>query len=437
MSATGCRRIARIVAASNAHGKATYVITPLRKGWCAATFSGGGKRAKLTLAVEMGLVHVSIVIPPKLRGGARRPAFVSPNSQSLGVSVDGGAVQPIGLTPATNPDCTGDGDTTPIVCTGLAIAAPPGSDTFTLDLYEQALAGGQIPIGATLLSQYTTPTPLTIAVGVANELGTFTMNPIVGSLSLQVGAPAGGYAAGSAASGIAVTVTAKDPSGATILSPGKYLDAGGDAAPIVISTSQSAAPFSSAFSFSVDGGNVGSTGSLNGPGDSVTLDYSGLTVGATTFTAKSGTTSAIATAPPIQGAATLAASCAESNIDTCSGGTTADAGSIAFTELGDTATLTPSEPGWTPSPYSQLFTLQSDTCNLTDDASATGNWASVSPAAGNTATSFTVTAQNAGSDATPAICTVTLADGTGQTLTVDVSVTTSGFGVDFRHARIH
>ena len=99
----------------------------------------------------------------------------------------------------------------------------------------------------------------------------------------------------------------------------------------------------------------------------------------------------------------------------------------------DTATLTPSEPGWTGAPFNQLFTLQDDDCNTTDDPNATGNWATFSKPPGTSSATFTVTAKNASAaSATPATCTADFTDGVGQTVTMDISVTLSGVGVNLR-----
>jgi hypothetical protein len=100
------------------------------------------------------------------------------------------------------------------------------------------------------------------------------------------------------------------------------------------------------------------------------------------------------------------------------------AGSIQFTAVNDTATLAPSE---TPT---SVYTLQSDTCNKTDDPSAGGNWATFSPGKGQTGSSFTVTAKSAGTSGNPATCSAVVADSSGQAVTVNVQVTVGSVGIN-------
>jgi hypothetical protein len=125
---------------------------------------------------------------------------------------------------------------------------------------------------------------------------------------------------------------------------------------------------------------------------------------------------------PAPGALTVAAMCT-SSADSCSNGSMSNAGSVQFTAVNDTATLTPSE---TPS---STYTLKSDTCNPTDDPSAGGNWATFSPAAGQSGTSFTVTARNGGASGNPANCQAVFSDSSGQTVTIDIGVTVSNVGI--------
>jgi hypothetical protein len=379
------------------------------------------------------LLTFNLTIPVKRRAAShtRRPRYISPNTQSMTVTVNGGTPQPIGLTPTSNPNCTGNGTSTPIVCTHLTVKAAAGSDTFTFKLYEQPLSGGKVPAGATLLSSYTTPAPFTIVAGVTNSLGTFTLNPVLGSLKIAVALPVGGFVAGAASNGVPITLTAKDPSGATIIAPGTYVDSNGNPAPVTLSTNQTTAPFSSAFTFAVNGGTPHGNGTVDGPSDVATLDFTGLTVPATLVTAASGSISATAHVAAIQGAPLVTAVCNDP-VDVCTDGSFGGNGSIQFTAVGDTATLTPSEAGWTNAPYAQSFTLQSDTCNPTDDPTAGGNWATLSPGVGQNAASFTLTAQNAGVTGNTANCVAVLADGTGQTVTMTVEVTLGGIGINTR-----
>lgn len=147
-----------------------------------------------------------------------RSRFVSPNTQSLTVAVNGGSPQAIGLTPATNPNCSGA--TPPIVCTNLSVIAPIGSDTFTFKIYKEALVNGHEPAHATLLATYTTPYPIEIVEGTSNRLGNFVLNGVPSTATLTPGtlvAPADGHV-----HEFTLAATIKDASGATIVAPGNF-----------------------------------------------------------------------------------------------------------------------------------------------------------------------------------------------------------------------
>jgi hypothetical protein len=105
------------------------------------------------------------------------------------------------------------------------------------------------------------------------------------------------------------------------------------------------------------------------------------------------------------------------------------AGSAQFIVLNHTALFAPAE-----SPAS-TYKLASDTCNLTDDPSGAGNWATFSPALGTTASAFTVTATNGGTNANPAICNAVVTDAHGQSVTINITVTASSIGINGR--KIH
>ena len=358
---------------------------------------------------DQAKVIFTVVIPGGLSTSARRASYISTNTQSMSLVVNGGSPQVFALTPSSNANCTSSSGA--IVCSNLEASAPPGTDSFVFTLYQNA-----VPLP-------TTPTVLSIAavnnqvitMGVANQLGTFTLNPVLGSMSFSITAPGSGWSAGTAASG-SVNIIAKDPSGATIIAPGSYVTAANVAAPIGLSTNQSAD-----WTFSVDSGAAAATGSLAAPSDTASILYNGTAVNATTVTAASGSISATQTISALHGtmAATLSSSASAANYHI----TTAPP-ELDFYETGITGTVGLSETG-----YSGNFTLQSDTCNTTDDASATGNYLTFSPGVGNSGTSFTASALAAGTSAHPAICTATFADTFGQTLSVTFSVTTISFGL--------
>jgi hypothetical protein len=163
-------------------------------------------------------VYFSITIPAPKRRGVHRANYVSPNTKSLTVSVNGGAPQAISLIPSTDPHC--NGATPPIVCTNLSVSAPIGSDTFALNIYVDPLVGGVEPPNPTLLSTYTTPTPIDIVEGTSNNLGTFATNGVPAAIGLSPTlfvAPADGRI-----HAFTLNAAVKDASGATIIAPGDY-----------------------------------------------------------------------------------------------------------------------------------------------------------------------------------------------------------------------
>lgn len=347
-------------------------------------------------------VVFSVVIPGAAASTShvRRPDYVSSNTQSLTLTVNSGTPQVFSLTPATNPNCTASGGET--TCSNLFAVAPPGTnDDFSFAMYASTDGTG---------------TPLSIAnddnveinKGVANQLGTLTLNPVLGSIAMSV---SGSYTAGTSSSGNAIDITAKDPSGATIIAPGDYVTSSNAANPIDLGLSGAGAA-----NFTL------SASALDGPSDSATLSYNG-SDGAVTVTASatgvtSQTQTITPTAQPIT--LTLASSAPAADYLITNGPYELD-----FYASGITGTVTPAESG-----YSGSFTLESTTCSSSE--------VSFSPSTGNSVTNgnaFTVSAVAAGTSGSPAICTATFEDTNSQTVTATFSVTTLGFTLDRTHRK--
>lgn len=91
---------------------------------------------------------------------SRRPQYVSPSSAQLQVAVNGGSPSTYGLTP-TSPGCgvvSGN-----LTCT-FSIAAPPGTDAFTLTLTDSSgNALSRNVVNATLTAGASTPVDVTLA----------------------------------------------------------------------------------------------------------------------------------------------------------------------------------------------------------------------------------------------------------------------------------
>jgi hypothetical protein len=150
-------------------------------------------------------VVVSITIPAATSGAAaakRSPLYVSANTQSASIAVNGGTPVIANLS-ASSSSCTpatGGGRT----CS-VTVSAPVGTDTFTEILYASTTGTG------TPLSQNTTSAA--IVAGKSNVIN-MTLDGVVSSIALALANPT--PALGTAAS-IALTVTIKDASGAAII----------------------------------------------------------------------------------------------------------------------------------------------------------------------------------------------------------------------------
>lgn len=201
-------------------------------------------------------VQFSVVIPQRAPSAAR-PAYVSASTQSASIAVGNG-------TP-TVVNCT-------TVCNGTVVA-PVGNDTFTVKLYSGTNAGGGL-----LASGSTTQA---ILVGQANSIAV-TLNGVVAHLAVAV---ATGATLGTAAA-VAVTVSAQDASGNTIIGPGSYVDASGNPVTISLATSDATnAPLT--------------VGTVTAPGTSVSLNYTGASIASADVTATAtGLTTATATLAP-------------------------------------------------------------------------------------------------------------------------------------------
>ena len=195
-------------------------------------------------------VQFSITVPRQSSGRFRSPRYVSAATQSASI-----AVTPSGGAPATPVvvNCTS-------VCSGQ-IAAPVGSDTFTMNLFDAPNGAGNLLSTGTLTQ--------TIVIDQANTVNV-TFNGVVKSLAVVLNPSSVGSGAGSA---IAVTVNALDAAGNVIVGPGGYADANGNALTVTLSDSDTS------------GATKLSTTSLSGPTTGITLSYNGTTIANPTVTA--------------------------------------------------------------------------------------------------------------------------------------------------------
>lgn len=212
-----------------------------------AACGGGGGSAALPHAGSSPRnsdARFTISIPPAAQQSAQRTGkYVSPNTQSLTIAVNGAAPSVTANVTASSDGCSTSSGT--ITCT-VNVTAPVGNDTFAVTLYSGTNAGGsKLASGSVSATVSSTPTSVPI-----------TLDGVVDSVSISLGNTM--PYAGSAVT-IPVTVTAKDASGATIISPGGY-------SPAITLTNSDAS-----------GHTTLSPTTITDPGAAVTLTYDGST----------------------------------------------------------------------------------------------------------------------------------------------------------------
>src|SRR5579862_9353220 len=208
----------------------------------------GGATSLQSAHREKAHARVEIRIPRH----RRRSRFVSPNTQSMTLSINGKTPVTYALTPAS-PGCTTLDGATQCVFTTLI---PSGTDTFSVATFSTPDATGPALSFGTVVQSVAPGTLAAIPL---------TLEGMVKSIKVALGnsAPPAGTAATER-----VYVTAYDPSGAAIIGPGSYGNA------ITLSDSDSS------------GITTLSTTSVTAPSQKVTLAYTGhsilsATIGAT------------------------------------------------------------------------------------------------------------------------------------------------------------
>jgi hypothetical protein len=251
---------------------ATLVVTFACSLIVAACGGGGGGRATVPVpapsaAAQAGPtadVHFRIVVPSASSTSARlrRPAYISSSTASATIAVSSNGTTAASTTVSCTTTCSG------------TIAAPIGSDTFTVNLYDGA--GSLLSTGA--LTQ-------TITAGEANSVNV-TFNGVVSSLSLRLSATT--LTVGTSTQ-VTVTFRALDADANAIVGPGGYVSASG--APLTIALGDS----------DQSGATSLSTTTLSTPPTQpITLAYSGTAIADPTITASAGTVTASASLGMIQ-----------------------------------------------------------------------------------------------------------------------------------------
>jgi hypothetical protein len=248
----------------------------------ACTAGGGNEQGPLPSGVPAGPAGASpssqarfvITVPAKTTAStSRRPQYVSPSTQSLTISVDGGTPVTQNLTPAS-PNCSTSAGG--LECTAT-IAAPVGSDTFTVTTYDRTGGAGHVlstaGTGAIAIVPGTAATVPIILAGVVATIA-LALNP----KSLTTGTHAAAQ----------LTVTAKDADGNTIVGPGGYENAialaksGDTASEITLSASSLPGP-TAPITVTFNGGAVAETVTLTGSATGATSGSATLAISAPQF----------------------------------------------------------------------------------------------------------------------------------------------------------
>lgn len=234
------------------------LLTTLAATILSACGGGGGGSAipPSVLQASGGRAATTLVItiPAASESSARQPKYVSPNTQSVTIASSSALSAPSGS------PCTGTGNSLTCNTTGSAsgcisaggtltctfnLIAQVGSDSFTLTMFSGTNGTGSTLSSGTVSATVSAIGPNNIPV---------TLSGVVDSVSVAL---ANSSPATGASATIPVTVTAKDPSGATIVGPGTYNN------PITLTNSDTS------------GATTLSTISVSAPGTTVTLTYNG------------------------------------------------------------------------------------------------------------------------------------------------------------------
>jgi virginiamycin B lyase len=226
---------------------------------------GAGDRAPATISFV-------IRVPSGTSTAARlrRPAYVSPSTQSLTIANSSGTVLVTANLTPQSAGCTAPTATTPLTCT-VSATVPSGTNTLTIASYDAPGATGTKVAVAALQVTAAASGPTTINL---------TLSGIVASLALALDPAA--LPTGTAARS-ALILNALDPDGNIIVGPELFVDASGNALTITLSNSDASGKTSLTKStFTAPGG--------------TDLSYNGAALASATITASApGVTSKTAT----------------------------------------------------------------------------------------------------------------------------------------------
>lgn len=227
--------------------------------------SATASESAVPVAVRIVLDN-SVAAAIRRMAAAKRPAYISPSTQGASLNV---------YTP-------GNDSGTPIYGTVSALSAgsnvitiyvAPGTYDFVLTLYDEAPVSGAIPSGAHALSK-TTIASQTIIANASNNLAFHLQGIVVGAPTFCSNAGGGSVCASYMslpANGVtqtlAVAVSAYDADGNVITGSNPYYT------PLSVSIAESGGSGHS--SLVIDGTDVGASGTLESPADSLAIKYDG------------------------------------------------------------------------------------------------------------------------------------------------------------------
>ena len=381
--------------------------------------------------LAQAVLKITFPVGTSTSSTSRNPKFVSPNSNSIKITVNtvNGSAPGAYVTPnpfvaqltttGGSPNCvvTGGAET----CTITNVTAPPGTVNYTLAVYASTDGSGT-PLAEATVNE-------TVVQGTLNTFNV-TLSGVIGALVMNI--PTTAFNANTPVTQTDI-VKVNDPSGARIIGTAPF-DAGGT----VTVTDNDASPETSLVAGSGGGSATVCADSkhctLSHGADTVNLVYTGKAASGTggpppvdsfTVTASTG----------VAGVSTQTANMSITNQlitfdvtttdDTAHGGLPADPNynqlTLFFTAIGVTQNFTAAELGWSNAPYSQGFTTAFDMTTCGTGASAV---ATIAVVGGPPNVTFAVTSKN------PGTCKLTVSDSVGQSKVLWISVSTATFNVN-------
>jgi hypothetical protein len=358
-------------------------------------------------------IRITITMPHvKKHERKKNPHFIGADATQVTITLNTVNTNPppAGLLTSVTTDlvvgtnCTVSGGTQACIVSGPSV--PVGDDNITFDASD----------GATTLSTVTKT--FTVVAGLSNSFSA-SLQGVPASFSLSTAA----MTAGTVVAGQAFTLTAYDPDGEQITSPGDY------AQPITLTTQETDG--FGAILLAVNGGAAAGSVIVTNPDDVVTVSYSGLSITPFKFMADASGASTGRDLIDLTNFNPVAV-CSDGGADVCASGPQVNLYS-ASPSIGSTANVTVTQTGWTTTLFLQDIS-ESDNCGASGANIATVALSS-STSPGGAGTVFSVTTLGTPSAGTSCSITFSGGDGLNHSISVPVTYTVTGIGVNGRHHR--